>query len=90
MDDYLHVEREPRDLVLPGGKDVTHWVTERFTLTYVPEWRATSLQWEQMLNSDPSETASAAGVPLALLQERAVTAEMLNSALRAKLGRVSQ
>lgn len=91
VDDYLHVEREPRDLVLPGGKDVTHWVTERFTLTYVPEWRATSLQWEQMLNSNPSETASAAGVPLALLQERAVTAEMLNSALRAKLiGRVDE
>lgn len=85
VDDYLRVEREPRDLVLPGGKDATHWVTERFNLTYVPEWRATSLQWEQMLNSDPSGTASAAGVPLTLLQERAVTADMLNSALRAKL-----
>lgn len=83
--DYLSVERQPRDLVLDGGKDVTIWVTERFTRTYVPEWRASSLQWEHVFNSDPAEAASAAGVPLALLGERTVTEDMLTTALRAKL-----
>jgi hypothetical protein len=85
VEDYLRVEREPKDLVLKGGKDLTLWVTERFTLTYLPEWRASSLQWEQMFNAHPGETASAAGVPLTLLQERTVTTEMVNNALRAKL-----
>lgn len=79
------MERAPRDVVLKGGKDVTLWVTERFTLTYLPEWRASSLQWEQMFIADPSETANSAGVPLQLLQERMVTTEMVNNALRAKL-----
>ena len=85
VEDYLRVERAPRDVVLKGGKDVTLWVTERFTLTYLPEWHASSLQWEQMFIADPSETANSAGVPLQLLQERMVTTEMVNNALRAKL-----
>ncbi|MDY0828459.1 hypothetical protein SK224_04890 [Microbacterium sp. BG28] len=85
VEDYLRVEREPRDFVLTGGKDATLWVIERFTLTYLPEWRASSLQWEQMFNTDPVDTAQAAGVPLPLLHERTVTTEMINKSLRAKL-----
>jgi hypothetical protein len=83
--DYLRVERQPRDLVLPGGKDVTLWVTDRFTRTYVPEWRSSSLHWEHMYNSDPAQAARVAGVPLAILRERTVTAEMLTGALRVRL-----
>ncbi|TDL45038.1 hypothetical protein [Microbacterium oleivorans] len=85
IENYLRVEREPRDLVLRGGKDLTLWVTERFTLTYLPEWRASSLQWEQTFIAHPDETARAAGVPLSLLQERKVTTDMVNNALRARL-----
>ncbi|WP_138945663.1 lipopolysaccharide assembly protein LapB [Plantibacter sp. M259] len=85
VDDYLRVERQPADLVLPGGRDATLWVTDRFTVTYVPEWHTSSLQWEQIFNAEPAETAKATGVPLALLEERTITGDMLNGALRAKL-----
>lgn len=85
ISDYLAVERQPRDLVLVGGKDATLWVTERFTKTYVRDWRMASLQWEQLFNSHPLEAARAAGVPVALLKERIVTAEMIDDALRINL-----
>lgn len=85
--DYLAVERQPMDLVLAGGKEATVWVTERFTTTYIPEWRASSLHWEQMYNSDPAGAAKIAGVPLDMLLERTVTTEMLTEGLQVKLNR---
>lgn len=60
----------PTDCILPGGLPATHWVFDRFSYTYMSDWRTESLAWEISYAHSPEQTAARAGVDIALLQER--------------------
>lgn len=70
LDDALTVEVLPTDVVLPGGATATRWVFDRFSQTYLDDWQSESLSWELSYAQAPELTASRAGVPLHVLEER--------------------
>lgn len=76
----------PDEVVLPGGKDATRWVCDRFTKTYVSDWLPSSLPWELAFNRNPTRTAARVGVHVRLLQERVVTEQMVIDALSGTIG----
>ena len=81
VSDYLAVDRSPDEIVFSGGKDATRWVCDRFAKTYLDEWCTPSFMWELAFNRAPDQTASTAGVPCELLDERVVTEDMVLQAL---------
>jgi len=46
LDNYLRADVSDDDVILVAGSDSTRWVFDRFTETYLDEWRRTSLEWE--------------------------------------------
>lgn len=82
--DPLRVELLPRDLVVGGGREATQWIFDRFTCTYLGDWRPSSLLWELSYSQDPDGVADRTQVPAAVLAERSVSSADL---LRAVTGR---
>jgi hypothetical protein len=75
----------PDWLVLPGGRDATLWVWDRFTATSSDLWRSESLSWEIAFAEEPANVAAAVGLPLALLNERPPSAGMAMRSLRRRV-----
>ena len=74
--DYLSVQSDARDLVLPGGTDATNWVFDRFSLTSMAEWRRGSVEWELAFAQEPQRVSDFVGVPRAVLDERPTSLEL--------------
>lgn len=71
--------------VLPGGRDATLWVWDRFTATSTDLWRSDSLGWEIAFAEEPENVANVVGLPLSPLRERPASAAMAIRSLRRRL-----
>jgi hypothetical protein len=87
--DAERVSLHPEDRVMPGGVDATRWVFDRFTKTRLDEWRTTSLHWELACAERSEDVCRRAGIPVRLIAERPVSADMVVSALARRVCAVS-
>ncbi|HEX6354543.1 hypothetical protein [Actinophytocola sp.] len=58
------------DVNIRGGHEAIHWLVDRFTHTDYDDWYRASLYWELRFAANPEATASEAGLPLSLLNQR--------------------
>ena len=70
VDDALTVKVPVESLAIEGGLQAAQWVFDRFTKTFINEWRSESVAWELSFALAPEQTARRSGVDIRWLMER--------------------
>lgn len=89
FEDYLPADVVEDELTITGGETATVWIIDRFTETYLDEWRGSSLQWELLYRRRPDAIGARVGLPESMLAERLVSeADLLDAMDRRLTGKV--
>lgn len=70
IDDALIVNVPVEALAIEGGPEAAQWVFDRFTKTFIHEWRNESVAWELSFALAPEQTARRSGIDIRWLIER--------------------
>jgi hypothetical protein len=75
--DAFQSDVRPQDCIVPGGREATVWIFERFAHTYLNEWSPSSIAWELSYVAEPLAVGRGAGIHAKFLGERDVDQDSL-------------